>query len=354
MVLRLVWSTITAVIFFMLVTVSLAFAQGAGIGLRPISIDERLEPGITKTYEMTVSNLSATDQLYYLFARDISGATDSGAPIFASPTSEKTGHELADWITFETAQLDVPAGSERTFRFNVSTPNDAVPGSHFAGVFVSSDPPSIEQSGAAVGYQVAGIVSILIPGDVLEKALIRQFSTDNYVYAVPKVAFRAVVENSGNTLITPTGPLVIRNMFGREVENVVFNDSLGRVLPRGSRTFTYDWEGDMPGFGRYEAVLSLVYGDTGARQTISNSVVFWILPMNIIIPALGVLAFILLITFLLARWYVHRKLSVYTAVTSGRRLVRKRGSNSSAFVFVTITILAVTALFLLVLLVLFA
>jgi len=328
--------------------------QGSGIGIRPATIEENITPATAKTFSMTVSNLSGNDQVYYLFARDISSATEEGTPIFSNSVSERTGYELADWVTFETKSIAVPAGSEVAFNFTIAAPADASPGSHFAGVFVSNDPPTLERTGAAVGYQVVGIVSIRIPGEVVEKASIRQFSTDNYIYSNPTVNFRLAVENSGNTLVRPSGPLIIKNMFGRDVSKVTFNESRGGVFPKGTRNFTFKWEGEPPGFGRYEAMVSLVYGESGARQTISSTVVFWILPMNIILPALGILLFILLVTYLLARMYVRRKLSRYAALGTGRRLVRRQTSNSSAFVFITITILIVTALFLLVLLVLFA
>lgn len=330
------------------------YAQESGIGIRPASIDDRLEPGQTKTFEMVVSNLSESEQLYYLFTRDIASASDSGAPIFSQSPSDRTGYELSDWITFENEQVLVPAGGERSIRFNISAPDDASPGSHFAGIFVSNDPPSIEQSGAAVGYQVAGIVSIRIPGEVFESASIRQFSTNNYIYGTPEVEFKVSVENSGNTLIRPVGPLVIKNMFGQEVANILFNEAQGGVFPMRSRDFIQVWSGTSPAFGRYETTLSLSYGDEGAKKTMSSTVVFWVLPTAIVFPALGILAVLLLITYLFARLYVRRKLRTYTTAGTSRRLVRRQQSNASAFVFITITILAVTALFLLVLLVLFA
>jgi len=49
-----------------------AFAnEGAGIGIKPATIEEAMDPGESKSYTVTVSNLSDTTETYYIFARDI-------------------------------------------------------------------------------------------------------------------------------------------------------------------------------------------------------------------------------------------------------------------------------------------
>jgi hypothetical protein len=82
-------------------------------------------------------------------------------------------------------------------------------------------------TGAAVGYDVANIVSIRVAGDVSEGAEIRQFSTDQFVYGSTDVNFTLRIENLGNVLVRPSGPLEITNMFGKTVATLVFNESQG-------------------------------------------------------------------------------------------------------------------------------
>jgi hypothetical protein len=114
------------------------------------------------------------------------------------------------------------------------------------------------------------------------------------------------------------------------------------------------WEDEGPGFGRYEAILSMVYGDQGRQATISSTVTFWILPANIILPALGVLAVLLLVTYVSAKLYVRRKLQ-FAETGGARRIVRRRRSSGvSPVLLVAVVMLAVTAIFLLILLALFA
>jgi hypothetical protein len=327
---------------------------GSGIGLKPATIEESMDPGATRQFAVQVSNLSGSDQTYYLYKRDITGVKDGGVPIFADENIEKTSFELSEWVTLAVETLDIPKGEERTLQFVLTVPTDASPGSHFGGIFVSLQPPKLRESGASVGYEVANIVSIRVAGEAVEKAQIRQFSTDNYVYGKPVVNFNVRLENSGNTLLRPTGPLEISNMFGKQVASLTFNEDLAGVFPGTTREFALSWEERGTMFGRYEAVISPVYGEDGFKQTVSSSVTFWILPMNIIVPALGVFAVLLAGTYIAVRVYIRRKLIHYGAGQSGRKLVRRRKEANSPLLLIFIVMLVVSMLFMLVLLALFA
>ncbi len=334
-------------------------AQGtAGVGIRPAIISERLDPGETRQFTVQLNNLSGTDQTYYLSRRDIMGVRDGGVPIFASEGSERTGYEISDWITLDRSEIFIPAGGTDAINFVLNIPESASPGSHFGSIIVSVEPPEIRTSGASIGYEVANIVSIRIAGDANDAARIREFSTSQYVYGKTEIDFSARIENEGNTLITPYGPLEIYNMFGKRVAALDFNDSQAGVYPKtavsdGLRTFESRWEDGGIGFGRYEAILALTYGDEGSKSTMSSTVTFWILPMNIIGPAIAVLTTLLLLVYVFVRLYVRRSMALLAAGNT-RRLIRTRQRNQFPVVLLLVTMLTVTALFLIILLFLFA
>lgn len=328
--------------------------DAAGIGIRPAVIEGPAEPGVPQQHDVTISNLSNSQQTYFLFVRDISGVTGAGAPIFASDDIEKTGFEMSEWITLGTTEIDLAPQQSQTVQVTIDVPEEATPGSHFAGVFVSLNPPRMRQTGASVGYDVANIVSLRVAGDVTEKASIRQFSTGNYIYGDASIDFQARVENEGNVLVRPVGPLEIHNMFGTRVAMLTFNESQAGVFPGVTRDFNIVWENDGLGFGRYEATLSLAYGQQGAISSISSNVTFWILPRDIIVPALLVLGGLLLTTYIAVRLYVRSKLQHVSG--GSRRLVRQRRTNTGIplSMLLLISMLVVTTIFLLILLVLFA
>jgi hypothetical protein len=219
-------------------------------------------------------------------------------------------------------------------------------------MFVSMQPPKMRKTGASVGYEVAHIISLNVAGECVDNAQIRSFSTDNFLYSKPVVTFTARVENKGTTLIRPFGPLEIYNMFGKRVAMITLNDTKAGVFPKTERPFSVTWESDGSGFGRYSAVVSMIYGDQGRQPTISSTASFWILPMNIILPALGVLVFILLVAYFFIKMYVRNTIRNVSGGT--RRIVRRRKSGTSALLLVMVVMFGVTAVFLLVLLALFA
>ncbi len=328
-------------------------ASIAGIGLRPATIEGGAIPGEVQTHSMAVTNLSAVTQIYYLYLRDITAVAEGGVPIFADEDEEKTGYELTQWVTLDTTEITLAPGEEKSLQITIAVPENATPGSHFGGVFISMNPPRLRSTGAAVGYEVANIISIRVAGDVVESAQIRSFSTGNFIYGKPVVDFNARIENKGSVLVRPYGPLEIYNMFGKRVAMITLNESKAGIFPLSERAFNIVWESDGGGFGRYEAILSMVYGEQGRQSTISSTSSFWILPMNIILPALGVLVFFLLVAYISIKLYIRR--SLQRASMGSRRIVRMQKKNgTSAILLVIVVMISVTALFLLILLALFA
>jgi hypothetical protein len=96
----------------------------------------------------------------------------------------------------------------------------------------------------------------------------------------------------------------------------------------------------------------MVYGSEGRQSTISSTASFWILPINIILPALGVLGLLLLIVYVFIKMYVRNTIRNVSGGT--RRIVRRRKNGTSALLLVMVVMFGVTALFLLILLALFA
>ena len=359
---RLLVLFIAAFSFFLFSFSQQALAQPtAGIGISPAIIEpaQQFNPGDVEQFTVEISNLNDTDQTFYLSTRDIIGVREGGVPIIATDSSQETGYEITDWLTLENSEINLKSGESTDISFTMEVPQDVSPGSHFGSIIVSAEPPKLRSSGAGIGYEVANIISIRIAGDANESARIRQFSTSKYIYGSTNVDFNVRIENEGNTLIKPIGPLEVKNMFGKQVALLNFNESQAAVFPKtasnpeGTREFDINWLDESPGFGRYEALLSVVYGEQGSINTISSTVTFWILPMNIVGPALIGLAVLFLIIFVSVKLYVRRTMAVANSGVT-RRLVRSRQQNQFPVLLVFISMLAVTALFFIVLLLLFA
>jgi len=328
----------------------------AGVNISPALVepDETLDPGSTHQYSITIKNLNNFTQTFYLSTRDIVDVVDGSTPVFADGTEEKTGMELSSWMKVNVDQITLDAGASQQVDFTITVPPDGTPGSHFGSVFISVDPPDIESNGAAIGYKVANIVAIRVTGDAVTDAVIREFSTKRYFNGSKNIDFTARIENKGNVLVRPIGPVEIKNMLGQKVDTIVFNnEQQGAVFPGRLREFQFNWTGQGTGFGRYEAIISPVYGENGVKKTMSSTVTFWILPMKIIGPALAALAVVLLITFVFVRIYIKRTLARYSYGQT-RVISRRRSTGVSSSLLLVTVLITVTAVFVLILLALFA
>jgi hypothetical protein len=287
---------------------SVAYAQhGTGLKIQPAIVEQSVDPGQVLNLSVQVTNLDPGTKTYYLATQDITSLTPSGQPILAT-SSQPGAYGLSSWITLSQKSVTLKSGETKTANYQIAVPKNASPGGHFGGLFLTANPPSANGNGAVVGFLVGNIISLRISGAVVETAQIQDFSTDHNIYGSPNVVFTTNVANQGNVLVRPRGPISISNMWGKNVGTVIMNDVAEAIFPGSARSFQVSWSGDGLSFGRYEAVMSLAYGDQ-AQKTISSSVSFWILPLGIILPfLLGLIVLILAIMFFM-KWYVRRKLN---------------------------------------------
>lgn len=327
--------------------------EPAGTKIVPATIEDAGDPGEVISETLTITNLDVEDKEYYLYIRNIKGVDAGGVPVFAEE-AEPTGYEIADWVALDSEPLHIPGLGEVSIPITITVPENATPGSHFGGVFVSVEPPRLREIGAGIGYEVASIISIRISGDIIDSARIRSFSTDKLFYGSKHVEFTAKVENQGNILIRPRGPLTITSMFGGDPQLQVVNDSLAGVFPGTVRDFVFTWEDEGLGFGRYEAVLALGYEGQNGQKTIDASVVFWVFPAKVIVPFIAVILMLIAGVYLLSRMYINRAI---VRASGGRRIPAgryRRQVGISRLAFVMTSLLAVLVLFLIAVLVFFA
>ena len=323
------------------------FAQEAvSINLRPALFEERVEPGGFYSSEIKVVNEGDIAQTLYLVVRDIVGVRDDGrTPVFADDDIERTGLELSSWVSFDEGPHIFMPREEKTIPFSIRFPENISPGGHFAGVFLSNVPDSPEMVGSAVGYNVGAIMNFRVAGDIFEEARIREFRVGKFVYNEPKVNFSVLVENLGNVLIRPQGSIEITGMFGFKSDNVLVNPTVGGVFPGADRRFDVLWEQDGFHLGRYQAVLSMAYGED-ERKTMVSTVSFWIIPAKTISIVLGGLILFIVIIAVAVQAYIRNKLKV---LAESQKIpleeIAGPGKPMSRFAIMAIAVIFATLLF---------
>lgn len=343
------------VLLTVLFAANCAFAQvSEGIEIKPGVIEDRADPGTTYNFSVRVTNISNDQKTFYLSAQDITGLTDEGLPIFSQET-EVTPFELSAWITLPETQITLAAHDSTAVPFVVHVPANATPGSHFGGVFVDARPPKQRTTGSGIGLKVGSIINLRISGDVNEEAQLREFSTSHIVYgSAASVDFNTRIANLGNSLLRPHGLIEITDMRGSKVGLVKLNDKGSGVFPATDKTFTETWEYDGVAFGRYQAVVSVVYGEDG-RKTISAATSFWVLPLKPILTVLGTLFGALLVLYLLVRMYIARKLREMSGGRGGADLYARRNrSPVPRLLIIALALLFLAIVFLVLLFLMFA
>jgi hypothetical protein len=329
-------------------------AQESGIKVIPATIEKPAKPGDVLNEVLEITNVSEEEKEYYIYKRNIKGVEEGGVPVFSLEGEEPTGYEISEWIEMQAEPIRLAPRTSLVFPITIRVPETASPGSHFGGIFVSVEPPRLREIGAGVGYEVASIISIRIDGDIIDDARIRSFSTDKLFYSSKNVRFTARLENQGNILIRPYGPITITSALGGEPRVLNVNDTLAGVFPGTVREIDFSWDEEGLGFGKYEAILALTYEGEGGNKTIDASLVFWIFPINVIIPVLVGFIGIILGGYLLTRYYINQAVM---RAAGGRRISSyryRRQVGVSRFTFVFVTVMGVLVIGLILMLILFA
>ena len=338
----------------LVISTPVAHAQSSeGLEIKPAIVEDKVNPGDIYRFTLNVKNLSPRVQTFYLETQDIAGLNEQGQPIFAAP-GQATGYELSSWITVPQESITLNPGEVQAESFVVHVPMAAAPGSHFGSVFFTTKPSKSNTNGSAVGIQVGSVISLRISGAITEDARLREFSTGKTVYDSPRVDFKVRVEDLGNVLMRPHGLIEITDMRGKQVATVEVNKTGAPVFPGTVRAYAPVWSSDQFAFGRYQAVLSIVYGEDG-RKTISSTTSFWVLPLKLILIVLGSLFAAIVGLYILVRIYIRRKLQemgVASSKQGGADYYEKQYKRSATrmLVFVSaiflVSVICLAALFL--------
>lgn len=293
----------------LVLTVSPVVAQekGQGLTLSPPLTEMTLLPG--QTYPLTIKLSNPTRELVELYptAMNFKAKGEGGEPTFSSASEEGGGFSLANWITFSQSKLALTPQQVMEFNYQIKVPGNAEPGGHYGVVFFATTPPKPDQnlSQVAIASMVGSLILIKVPGAITESANLAEFSADKKFYSNPPVNLTTRIANLGNIHFKPQGDIKITNWRGKKVSSLTLNESKGNILPDSTRKFSNAWSPSTSPFyktpiGKFKANLSAVYGE--GNKTLSGEVVFWIIPLWLIITvSVIILLIVLLIVCLVIR-----------------------------------------------------
>ena len=289
----------------------------AHITVAPALVEEVINPGDQYSSSLQVTNPDPGAKQYTVSLEDVSGLTAAGDPIFSNSPIPDFG--LSGWVTLPETTFTVAGNSTKNIPFSIAVPQNAAPGGHYGAIFINYGATRPTTNGAGVGYQIGTLLELRIAGQDVEGATIKSFDTDKGLYEKPQVTFTTSVSDDGNVLLRPRGPIDITNMFGSKVATIIMNDDNAAIFPSSSRTFTAVWNGSGMSFGKYNAIMSLTYGND-VQKTVTEMTSFWVIPIVPILAVLGSIIFFIIIFVWALKAYIRSRVNALRAAESGSRV----------------------------------
>ena len=268
-----------------------------------------INPGQTIKDKLTVGNLDKTADLHVsLRMIDFTYMNQSGTPkLSIDQNASPTPWSLRSFTTLPKG-LDIPAGGSKTVEYSITIPKNLGAGSYYSAI--------LYQAGAASGGNVAlnasgvTLAFVSVPGKVNEKMTLQKFgaynsndsgATGSFVFIdvreQPK-AMAFTLKNEGNVFESPAGNIIVKDMFGHQVANIITNSNSSLALLGQTRLFTSciktvkqtvqalggtskNTSCTDPKLkpGRYTAHLDILYGQNGNEShEITATASFWYLP----------------------------------------------------------------------------
>lgn len=260
-------------------------ADVISLSVSPPILEITANPGEKFTNVFKLTNSSDSAVLIESIPSNFNPVGEEGA---VSLTDDDSTYAIAEWTTVEPSTKLLAARSSQEFKVTIDVPNNAEPGSHFGAIVFKSIPPENETAAALISQEIAPVVLVKLAGDITETAEITEFkSVKKWWTNQDSVELLSRIKNTGSAHFKPTGQLVIKNMFGKEVAKMELTKN--NVLPDTIRQFKNEWKDFGFQVGRYTAELTVVSGDEDSITRASTS--FYIFPYQEILPrAFAILA----------------------------------------------------------------
>ncbi|MBU4217255.1 LytR C-terminal domain-containing protein [Candidatus Parcubacteria bacterium] len=294
----------------------LMHAEGMTLSIAPPMIKNNVNPGQIWKSSIKVVNNNAEDVEVYTQVLDFKSGDNGGTVEFLPAPNDKEKEDkvrLSSWIVMEDEKVIIPAFKSVDVPFVIDVPKSAEPGGHYAAILIGTKPPRDKLDGSVVkiSSMLSSLILLSVSGDIKEDGRIREFSTNKDFYFEPKVDFKVKFENLGNVHIQPQGEIRVYDFFGKTKEVITLNhqSEFGNVLPGNTRTWDFSWQGSgsLTEMGRYKAQLLLSYGSK-ERETIDQTVYFWVIYLKPLLIIGGSLLFLFLLIVFSIKSYIKRSI----------------------------------------------
>lgn len=267
-------------------------ASNISLSVLPAQQRLTLEPGETKTAEITIVNSGGVEYEAKVYATPYTVSDDYTSNIFEG--EELIYSQIHRWITFDgnesTDTFTLEPGERKTVEFTINVPESVPAGGQYAGIMAEIVPPP-DATGVVAVRRVASLLYTNIDGETINKGEITGRTLQSF-YSNQDIETSLTVKNLGNTDFAVETRLKITGLFGGEVDEIVEPTKI--LLPDTSRKFDLNWHSESP-IGIYRLTQQVKFLDS----TVEETRIIIVMPMWFIL--LVVIAIMVLIIVIIIR-----------------------------------------------------
>lgn len=248
-----------------------------------------IKPGDKEEGELKLINDSDQSMTFTASTQDFIVEDTHGTPSILPAGTLGKRFSAAAWIGIVPNTFTIAAHDKATLHYFIQVPPDARPGGHYAAVVYSpTEAIGVNGTGASVQTQLGTLFSLDIAGPITEEAVVTRFTTDRFQEYGP-VHFFTQIKNYSDIHIKPKGTIVVKNVFGKQVATIPFDEH--NIFPTAARDYVSVFDKKWM-IGKYTAQLLLSYGKNNnlpLLATISFIVFPWKVALLIILILVAIL-----------------------------------------------------------------
>lgn len=242
------WTLGLALLFNLTTFALVAIPTRAAVSLTvsPALIELDAKPGGKGSQAVTITN---------------GGDAPLDLTVAVEPYRSATGDRSAiDWLTVKPATLTIEPGQQGSVTVTITVPKKLKSGGRYAAVSFTTQPKGGGNGAAMAGkIGVPFMIAVKGSGKLTEKATLEHFAP--VMTPDGRVAFAALIHNTGNLHLRPTGEIQLARAGGASLGKIAFQPTIA-ILPGGEGLIMSEESVPLPAGGSYQATATFDYGAT--------------------------------------------------------------------------------------------
>ncbi len=232
-------------LFLSVLLVGSAYAQeDVSVGVSPTFQNLKLQPGDRYNGELVTWNLSQEPAKYKILVKGFKQIdnTPGTAVLLSDEEEQKSLYSASSWITVNKDSIELVPNKNEKILYEINVPKNATKGEYHAMISLISENYVKSNDTATLTNVSSGMPILIRIGDnFVESAELLTFKTSKNIYEKPSVLFTTIINNTGDTHISPTGEIILTNIFNKEIARIKFNANSQSLLRDNTGNYTTQW-----------------------------------------------------------------------------------------------------------------